>query len=153
MYSLYFDGGSRGNPGVAGSGSVLYDKEGIEIASCFYYCGEDKTNNHAEYMALLKGIEMLSMMNIDTGSIVVRGDSKLVICQCNGQYKVSNPQMKELHSMIKEKLRCMTGKTKPAISEYFKSMIHVYRDQNKRADELSNKAMDSKSSKVFLISD
>ena len=151
MYSLYFDGGSRGNPGVAGSGSVLYDKDGTELASCYYYCGEHETNNHAEYMALLKGIEMLSLMNIDIGNVAVNGDSKLVICQCNGRYRVLNPHIKELQAKIRELLITMTGKVKHPISEYFGCMSHVYREDNKRADELSNKAMDSKSSLFFIV--
>ena len=82
---LYFDGCSKGNPGRAGAGYVVYkgttDDTGgaVEIQTETQYVGDDKTNNQAEYTALIMGLAYLSSMDTTTDvSVVIRGDSKLV---------------------------------------------------------------------------
>lgn len=142
MYCLYFDGGSRGNPGVSGCGAVLCDGSGKELASCYYYCGDLHTNNHAEYMGLSKGIEMVLKLGIDPKTVKVFGDSKLVICQCKGEFKVKNDALKILHEKIKTQL----GIHYQTIGSMFADFQHIRRTENKRADELSNIAMDLKAS-------
>lgn len=59
VYELYFDGGSRGNPGLSGAGAVLF-KGGTEVWTCAQFVGLDKTNNQAEYTGLLVGVYILS---------------------------------------------------------------------------------------------
>ena len=149
MYYLYFDGGSRGNPGIAGSGAVVYDNEMKEIASTTYECGDDKTNNHAEYMGLFKGIELVHSMQIKLSDLVIRGDSMLVIKQCNGEWKVREPGLQTIMASLLSFLQS-TGSFNHKVSDYFKDMQHVRRNDNARADQLSNVAMDSLASKLRL---
>lgn len=145
-YTIYFDGGSRGNPGVSGCGAVLYDDAGKDVDSLYFYCGSDKTNNYAEYMALLKGLEMAEWQGINFGDLTVRGDSQLVIKQCKGEYKVRDKGLAILHGEIKQFVSDVTGVDVENISDVFANFEHVPREKNKRADELSNIAMDTRSS-------
>ena len=143
-YTLYFDGGSRGNPGVAGCGAVLYDSDDVEVDSLYFYCGADKTNNHAEYVALLKGLMMAKEHGANFGDLTVRGDSMLVIKQCKGEFKVRDRGLSILHRQIKDLVSDVTGVDFGNIADVFSKFEHVRREKNKRADELSNIAMDTK---------
>ena len=78
MYSGHFDGASRGNPGEAGAGAVLYNEEGHMVWQKFAYLGS-QTNNEAEYGGLLLLLREIQLRGIK--KIVIRGDSRLVICQ------------------------------------------------------------------------
>jgi ribonuclease HI len=127
-YTLFFDGCSKGNPGKAGAGAVLYKKD-IEIWSKTYFVGEKQTNNYAEYMGLIIGLEEAVKQNIS--SLKVRGDSLLVIKQMKGEYKVNSPNILELY----KKASSFARKIKNI------EFIHVYRKDNKRADALSNEAL------------
>ena len=124
-YDLYFDGCSKGNPGPAGIGAVIY-KNKIEYWASCRYIGDYRTNNEAEYSALILGLEEAIKLGITTLSVY--GDSMLVINQINGLYKVKNQKLFELYN------RVQTFKTN------FKDIYfnHVYRKDNKRADKLSN---------------
>ena len=71
-YSLYFDGCSKGNPGKAGAGAVIY-KNNMEIFSISIFVGEKETNNVAEYSGLVIGLKeavKLSIKNLDVKAIV-----------------------------------------------------------------------------------
>eukprot|EP00584_Thalassiosira_punctigera_P024493 CAMPEP_0172576600 /NCGR_PEP_ID=MMETSP1067-20121228/137807_1 /TAXON_ID=265564 ORGANISM="Thalassiosira punctigera, Strain Tpunct2005C2" /NCGR_SAMPLE_ID=MMETSP1067 /ASSEMBLY_ACC=CAM_ASM_000444 /LENGTH=399 /DNA_ID=CAMNT_0013369275 /DNA_START=290 /DNA_END=1486 /DNA_ORIENTATION=- len=138
-YVLRFDGGSRGNPGTAGSGMVLYDGEdGSELWSGYQYLGDKKTNNEAEYMALITGLRCARSLGVE--NIVVQGDSQLILRQIEGKYKVKSLSLKDYY---KEAL---------SLSREFASFhtSHIERARNARADELANIAMDTKSSVVSL---
>ena len=127
-FTLYFDGCSKGNPGPAGIGAVIYKNSEEHWASCVYL-GTDKTNNESEYSALIHGLNNAIKLGIDT--LTVYGDSLLVINQVNGIYKVRNEKLFELYGtilMLKQKFSYIT-------------FNHVYRENNKRADELSNLAI------------
>lgn len=124
-FDLYFDGSSIGNPGKAGAGSVLYDTNSFEIWSTSFYIGENITNNVAEYTGLLLGLEECVKRSIK--DINIKGDSLLVINQMKGIYKVKAEHLKKLYERAKELETHFTKIT----------YTHVYRDQNKRADELS----------------
>ena len=80
MYKLYFDGGADPNPGKAGAGAVIYEKN-EEILSVSIYVGDHETNNVAEYTGLIAGLELALENNIC--DITVKGDSQLVIKQMN----------------------------------------------------------------------
>jgi len=123
MYTLYFDGSSKGNPGVSRSGSVLYEDDTERYTDAFFV-GNRETNNVAEYTGLIRGLEMALQHNITT--LVVRGDSKLVISQMNGVYKVKS--MKQLYERADELRNKFTSIT----------FQHIDRKQNRRADELAN---------------
>jgi len=124
-YLLKFDGCSKGNPGMAAAGAVLYKNE-IEIWSGSKFLGYNETNNYAEYMGLIIGLSKAIEFNID--ELAVEGDSMLIIKQMNGKNKVKSSNISELHKLAMElKLK-------------FTHIIfnHVYREDNKRADELCN---------------
>lgn len=127
------DGGSRGNPGQAGSGSVVIDPEtGAVIAEVGRYLGI-ASNNVAEYTALIEGVR--AALRIDPNAeLHVRMDSKLVVEQMCGRWKIKHPDMAELAATARELL---TGT--PVRFEW------IPREKNFRADAAANKAMDLRS--------
>jgi ribonuclease HI len=128
-YLLQFDGCSKGNPGMAAAGAVLY-KNNLEIWSGSKFLGYNETNNYAEYMGLIMGLSKAIEFNIT--ELVVEGDSMLIIKQMNEEYKVKSSNIIEVHKLA------MQLKLK------FSNIIfnHIYRDNNKRADELCNEAIE-----------
>ena len=96
-FVLYFDGCSKGNPGPAGIGAVIY-KKGVEYWSNFKYIGNNKTNNEAEYRALILGLEAAITYKIKHLSVC--GDSLLVINQINKIYKVKHPNLYKLYELV-----------------------------------------------------
>ena len=127
-YKLQFDGCSKSNPGIAGAGAVIY-KRNKEVSSKIQFVGINSTNNIAEYTGLLIGIKEAIKMGIK--EILVEGDSLLVINQMNGVYKVKSENLMEIHNEVKELIKQF---------DYI-SFTHIYRTNNKRADELSNLAI------------
>lgn len=131
FFTLYFDGSSKNNPGRGGSGAVLYQKndngkENTEIFALSHFVGENVTNNAAEYTGLIIGLAECLKMGIK--NLCVKGDSLLVIQQMRGVYKVKSENLKGLYTQAKD------------LASQFDTIefIHVYREENKRADELSN---------------
>jgi ribonuclease HI len=124
-YELYFDGCSKGNPGRAGAGSVIY-KNNNEIFANSLFIGDEETNNVAEYTGLIMGLEVAIKNNIKV--LNVKGDSLLVIQQMTGKYQVKSDNLCKLYKRAKVLEKCF-------ISIDYQ---HVYRKDNKRADELSN---------------
>ena len=126
---LFTDGAARGNPGPAGLGISIEDENGMKLRALHKWIGT-ATNNQAEYMALIEGLKAVRAWNPDR--LEVRLDSKLVVEQMNGAYRVKEPQLKELHQRAK-------GLAAEFAEVEFK---HVDREQNKRADHLANMAID-----------
>jgi len=131
QWKLQFDGGSRGNPGVGGAGAVLY-KNNHEEWSKTFYLGDNVTNNQAEYKGLIGGLKHVS--TLDLPNLLVEGDSNLVINQVSGTWRVKNDGLKILHEEVHEYL----NKIKDIRFQ------HIPRNENKRADQLANEAMDRK---------
>lgn len=129
-YFLFTDGACRGNPGESGAGAVLYDKDMNEISNRYLYLGTG-TNNEAEYNAILLGIEMCKEKCIDTSKVNLRADSMLAMNHLNGVWKCRHPNLVPLFDRVKK-------------LSSFLSVKHVYRDKNKRADQLANMAIDNK---------
>lgn len=127
MHTLFFDGCSKGNPGRAGAGAVLYNPAGGEMFAESMFVGHSATNNVAEYTGLILGLNEALKQGIT--ELQVRGDSQLVIRQMQGKYKVNSPNLVPLHQCA------ATLASKFAKIEF----EHVYREQNKRADALSNR--------------
>lgn len=126
------DGGSRGNPGVAGSGAVVLDPQtGEVLAERAVYVGI-ATNNVAEYRGLIAGLEAAIEIRPDA-PIHVRMDSKLVVEQMCGRWKVKHPDMQTLHAQARQ---LITGRDV--------TFEWVPRLQNAKADALANRAMDSR---------
>lgn len=136
QFTLYADGGARGNPGPAGAGAVVFDAIGKRIVEVADYLGET-TNNVAEYEAVLRGLKALLAEYHEgffkTASVEIRMDSKLVIEQLRGAYKVKHPNLIPRYLEVKN----LIARHFPNIS-----YMHVPREQNQDADELANKAMD-----------
>jgi ribonuclease HI len=127
-YKLQFDGCSKSNPGIAGAGAVIY-KFNEEISSKIKFVGNNETNNVAEYTGLIIGL--LEAINLNIKTLVVEGDSMLVIKQMKGEYKVKSENLINLYNQAKileKEFNFITFK-------------HIYRENNKRADELSNLAI------------
>ena len=127
-YVLNFDGCSKGNPGPAGIGAVICKSGSEERCGC-QFIGK-KTNNQSEYSALILGLKEALSRNIK--QLQVYGDSLLVINQVTGQFKVKNVQLQDLY---KESMDLI------AKFDYIE-FNHVYRQFNKRADQLSNLALE-----------
>lgn len=124
------DGGSRGNPGQAGSGSVVIDPAtGEVLAEIGRYLGV-VSNNVAEYTALIEGVRRALAIDPDA-ELHIRMDSKLVVEQMSGRWKIKHPDMAELAAIARELL---TGT--PVRFEW------IPRERNKRADAAANRAMD-----------
>lgn len=127
------DGGSRGNPGPAGSGAVVINADtGEVILEVAKFIGV-ATNNVAEYLALKAGLESALEIN-PNARILVRMDSKLVIEQMSGSWKIKHPDMIQLAAEVQKVARGHEIK-----------WMWIPREENKRADALANKAMDEAS--------
>jgi ribonuclease HI len=128
--TLFADGGSRGNPGPAASGAVLYAEDGTVLAEVGEYLGI-ATNNVAEWRALLAGLVRARELGID--EIAVRMDSELVVRQISGVYRVKHADLIPLHVKAKSLLR------------QFKSVDvqHVRRKENAAADAVVNQYLDA----------
>lgn len=135
---LYFDGGSRGNPGVAAGAAVLQLPEGksCSVSQFMKYA----TNNEAEYTGLVIGLEKAQQLGIQ--KIEVRGDSQLVINQVNGLWKVKSDNLQSLYH-----------KARRLISQFNNiKIIWVPRKDNHLADTAVNQCIDqaiNKSSSVL----
>jgi ribonuclease HI len=127
----YFDGASRGNPGKAGAGACIVDDSGRVIWECAEYLGV-KTNNEAEYTALLRLLAEARARGL--GGLEIKGDSKLVVCQVSRQWKINLPH---LRALAESAWRLMDG--------LGVSLSWIPREGNKLADALSNRAIDEKS--------
>ncbi|WP_369258401.1 bifunctional RNase H/acid phosphatase [Streptomyces sp. R35] len=125
------DGGSRGNPGPAGYGSVVIDATtGETLVERAEYIGI-ATNNVAEYKGLVTGLRAARELD-PTASVRVRMDSKLVVEQMSGRWKIKHPDMKPLAAEASRIL--------PPTQVTYE---WIPREQNKHADRLANEAMDA----------
>jgi ribonuclease HI len=126
---LYADGAARGNPGPAGAGAVLFDERGALVAELAQPLGH-ATNNVAEYSALILGLEEAKRRGA-TG-VDVRMDSKLVVQQMRGLWRIKHPGLKPLALRAGALLASFTER----------EIRHVPREDNAAADLLSNRAID-----------
>ncbi len=131
-FVIYTDGASRGNPGLASIGAVVYaEKDGdlVEVATVSESIGVD-TNNVAEYKAVIEGLRAVAAFEPDR--VTLRADSQLLIRQLKGEYRVKAPNLKPLFLEAKR------------LSESLRRVVleHVPREQNKVADALANDALD-----------
>ncbi|MGI5483044.1 bifunctional RNase H/acid phosphatase [Streptomyces lavendofoliae] len=125
------DGGSRGNPGPAGYGAVVLDPvSGEPLAEAAEYIGV-ATNNVAEYKGLVAGLKAARELAPDA-TIRVRMDSKLVVEQMSGRWKIKHPDMKPLAAEA--------ARVFPASQVTYE---WIPRERNKHADRLANEAMDA----------
>jgi len=128
--TIYTDGGSRGNPGPAGIGYVIKDSDGnnLELGSKFI---GTKTNNEAEYLALISALEQAKKITSEQVNIIA--DSELMIKQLRKEYKVKQNHLKILLEQVE------------TLSQNFSKITysHVKRELNIEADLLVNQALDN----------
>ena len=129
-WTVYADGASRGNPGPASIGAAVFDETGQEVYRVSRRLGR-ATNNEAEYQAAIAGLE--AAIGLGGGEVELRMDSELIIRQLEFRYRVRNERLRPFFNRITELRRQF---------ESF-SLRHVPREQNKRADQLANLALDS----------
>ncbi len=127
---MFADGGSRGNPGPAASGAVLYDEAGNVVREVGTFLGVT-TNNVAEWTGLITGLE--AARDLGANEIVVRLDSELVVKQLSGAYRVKHPNLIPLHAKAKTLLRSFARA----------DIGHVPRKANAAADALVNQTLDA----------
>jgi len=130
-WRLHVDGASRNNPGPAGAGIVLLKNEHV-LEEHGYYLGV-KTNNQAEYMALILGLCWLKQHTSSQDIIQIISDSQLLVRQLEGAYKVKHPDLKPLFQCAQNMLRGLNY-----------SIAHVMREENVEADKLANEGIDKK---------
>jgi len=130
QFIIEADGGSRGNPGPAAGGAVVIDGETGEILAEVGIWVGVATNNVAEYNGLVAGLQMAYEIDSEA-AIHVKMDSKLVVEQMSGNWKIKHPDMAVLASQA----RAIIG-VRAVTFEW------VPRDQNARADAMANKSMD-----------
>lgn len=135
MYTIYTDGGARGNPGPAGAGAVIFDTNMKAVVEASKFLGV-QTNNWAEYEAVILGLtklkEYIPEKEQKGTNVTLRLDSELVQRQLLGEYRVKDAELYKQYLKVKNLTNSF-----PKIS-----FEHVRREQNKEADLLANKAMD-----------
>jgi len=130
-WRLFVDGASRNNPGPSGAG-IYVVRDGKEMFKKGFYLGK-KTNNQAEYLALVLGIFLLKKMVKPDENIIITSDSLLLIKQLRGEYKIKNTELKELHRLAMQLLKELTYEC-----------CHVLRADNEDADAMANAGIDTK---------
>ena len=133
--TIWTDGGARRNPGPAGAGAIVFDANGNEMRAVSKFLGT-RTNNWAEYEAVILGLETARKLfggKTAEMQVEVKMDSQLVQQQLSNKYQIKEeslfPQFIKVHNLI---------------VRYFPQIkfTHIPREENKRADELANEAMD-----------
>lgn len=126
------DGGSRGNPGPSGYGAVVMDAETGEVLAEASEAIGVTTNNVAEYRGLIGGLRAAKRFNPE--AVQVRMDSKLVVEQMSGRWKVKTPHIAPLHKEANDAVRELGVRV---------TFAHIPRELNAYADRLANQAMDA----------
>ena len=125
---MYTDGASKNNPGIAGIGYVLL-KENTVVKEAGYKLPKQATNNLAEMLAILVGLEECLQL-ITTSSLLIKSDSLLLVNQFNGIYKIKNIAIAQAHKIFNERYK-----------KLIITFQHISRNCNARADMLANKGI------------
>lgn len=127
-FKVFIDGASRGNPGNSGIGILLIDQNG-EQQQIKKFLGT-RTNNQAEYMALITALETFKKPG--GNKLDIYTDSQLVAHQINGIWKVKDPDIAKLHAKARKLIINFSSVT----------IQHIPRKKNSEADSLANEAID-----------
>ena len=125
---VYCDGAARGNPGPAGIGVVITGEDGTEVDRIADGIGV-ATNNVAEYRAAIAGVSRAAQLGAT--DVLIRSDSRLLVEQLLGRFRVKNPTLQRLHT---EARALLSGFDRYRIE-------HVPREQNKEADRAANEGV------------
>lgn len=128
---IYTDGGARNNPGPAGAGAVIYDGE-KKVGEVKKFLGS-QTNNWAEYEAVSLALAEAAHLGLSGKPLEVRMDSKLVVEQISGNWKIKEPTLRpqaaKVHALLRESFPVFR-------------FVHIPREKNTEADALVNEAID-----------
>ena len=127
---VYCDGAARGNPGPAGIGVVITREDGTELDRIAEGIGI-ATNNVAEYRAAIAGLSRAA--ELGAKEVLLRSDSRLLVEQLSGRFRVKNPTLQRLHT---EARKLLSGFARPSIE-------HIRRESNKEADGAANEGVDA----------
>ncbi len=127
---IWVDGAARGNPGPAAIGATIKDEQGKLVASISQRIGTT-TNNQAEYRAVIAALE--KAISLGARHVELNSDSELVVRQISGKYRVKNANLKPLYQKVKQLQSLLEGFT----------ITHIPRQQNREADNLANRALDT----------
>lgn len=137
---IYFDGGSRGNPGPSAVGAVVYDKNDNLVDQMSLFIGI-YTNNLAEYLALENVLELIKKYRVkyNVQRIILFTDSKLLYSQLKRIWKIKDEEILEVYKKVIKKLK-----------DYETVDLRLIpREGNKAADRLVNEALDKKSNTLL----
>lgn len=132
VYLLQFDGGANPNPGPCAGAFVVSKIDSNEVLFEGGTFIDHGTNNVGEYMGLLGGLRICRENHLD--NILIQGDSKLVVYQVTNKWKINYDHIRKLYQEIQDVLKHFSSV----------SIRHVYREENKRADELSDETLEKK---------
>lgn len=142
---VFIDGAARGNPGLAGAGIYVIQKsKNIPLIKDGFFLSR-KTNNQAEYFALLLAAfltnEKCTKLGLKNVQLTIFSDSELLVKQMSGEYKIKNETLQQLRNSAITLLQNFSFK-----------FVHILREKNKIADKLANLGIDKKTlpPKVFL---
>jgi ribonuclease HI len=127
---VYTDGAARGNPGPAGIGVHVTSEDGRTVKTLAEGIGP-ATNNVAEYRAALAGLRLAA--EIGARRVLLRADSRLLVEQLAGRFRVKNPTLRVLHQEARELMRSFESV----------ALEHVPREENGDADALANEGVDA----------
>lgn len=130
-WKLYIDGAARNNPGPAGAGVYIVKNNELFLKKGFFL--GNKTNNQAEYLALLLGLHILKPHVQSHDAVLIISDSLLLVRQIKGEYKIKNNELRQLHAVAIHLLHEMRYEC-----------CHVLREDNKVADAMANVGIDTK---------
>ncbi len=129
--TIYTDGASRGNPGEAGAGVIIYDHQGTMVKRIKAYLGTT-TNNVAEYMALI--IALKEAVGLKADAVQLFSDSELMVRQLTGIYKVKD-----------RKMQVLASEARKLLAHFIRyDILAIERAKNREADRLANLAIDEK---------
>ena len=135
-FKIYSDGASRGNPGISAIAFMIVTEDGRLLKEYSEYVGI-RTNNQAEYEALISALESASKLTDQ--EVACYMDSELVVKHLNGEYRVRNPKLKTLWFKVqelKQKFQRITFMNVPRTDIYIKQ---VDRLANQTLDKVKNK--------------
>ncbi len=137
---IYTDGASRGNPGPSAIGGVICDSKG-RVLKEYSEVIEETTNNVAEYKAVIFALKKTKALygKKKDYQVVIRSDSKLLVSQLNGEFKIKDENMQKLFLVVWN------------LKVDFKEVVFelVPRERNKKADALANQALDGANQKLL----
>lgn len=140
---IFTDGGARGNPGPAGAGAVI--KLAGQEKNFSLFLGENRTNNEAEYEALILALKktktLIGKEAAKKARLICHGDSELMVRQLNHQYKIKEPAIQKLFLEV----------WNLALDFSAVKFIHIPREKNSQADKLANLAMDEKQKNLAMF--